>query len=320
MPVKNKLTFVYALSGLLAVLLTVSSVTGLLYGGRGLYDPYPASVAGMVGQDLVALAVIVPLLVASMSLTARGSIRGLLLWAGSLLWAVYSYYFYVVGGFNALFLLYIAIVSTSLYSLLSLLFALDPEEVRARFGVGTPVRLVGGFFVGYSLLFAIMWVGMSLAGVAAGTEPDEVTHSVVVIDLSVLLPLLLFGGLRLWHRMPWGYVLGGLLLVKMATSGFTLAFTTALGWAWSGAINLLNIFLLVLFTVMTAGALALLVPYLRNIKERGSKEPALAGVARSPARSRHPADRRAGRGKSMSTPPGKVLPPVLVCPPSRNET
>jgi hypothetical protein len=83
--------------------------------------------------------------------------------------------------------------------------------------------------VGYSLLFALMWVGLSLASAVAGTRPDEVTHSVVAIDCTVLLPLLFFGGLLLWRRGAWGYVLGGFLLLKMAATGFTLAFTTALG-------------------------------------------------------------------------------------------
>jgi hypothetical protein len=113
LPVKSKLTLAYALSGLLAVLLLVSSNIGLLYGGRGLYDSYPASLAGLVGQDTVTLGVGVPLLVASMWLTAHRSTRGLLLLAGTLFYFAYSYYFYVVGGFNALFLIYIARVSTS---------------------------------------------------------------------------------------------------------------------------------------------------------------------------------------------------------------
>jgi len=265
LPVKNKLTFAYALSGLLAVLLIVSSVAGLLYGRRGLYDPYPAAPAALVGQDAVTLAVGLPLLLTSVWLTRRGSARGLLLWTGTLFYFAYSYYFYVTGGFNALFLVYVAIVSASLYGLLSLLFALAPEDLRARFGTGTPTRLVGGFMVGYSLLFAFMWVGMSLASAASGTRPDEVVRSVVAVDCTVLLPLLFFGGLRLWRRTAWGYVLGGLLLVKMATTGFTLAFTESLGMWWAGAIDPFEAFLFVLFAAMTIGALALLVPYLRNI-------------------------------------------------------
>ena len=43
LPDKNRLTLAYVLSGLLAVLLVISSVTGLLYGGYDLYDSYLAT-------------------------------------------------------------------------------------------------------------------------------------------------------------------------------------------------------------------------------------------------------------------------------------
>jgi hypothetical protein len=124
--------FAYALSGLLAVVLLISSVAGLLYGGHDLYEPYPASLAGLVGQDAITLAVGLPLLLASMWLTARGSTGDLLLWTDTLFYFAYSYYFYVTGGFNALFLLYVAIVSTSLFGMLSVLFAIDPNALKRR--------------------------------------------------------------------------------------------------------------------------------------------------------------------------------------------
>jgi hypothetical protein len=271
MPVKNRLTSAYLLSGMLVILLFVASIAGLLYGGRGFYASYPASLAGLVGQDGVTLVVGIPLLVASMWLTARGSTSGLLLWAGTSFYFAYSYYFYVIGGFNALFLVYIATVSTSLYGLLSLLFAIDAEALKARFGAGAPTRLVGGFFIGISLLFVLMWGGMSISSAVAGTRPDEVLRSVVIIDCTVLLPLLFFGGLKLWRREPWGYVLGGLLLTKLAATGFTLAFTTALGAWWAGAIDGFDAFLFVLFALMMAGALLLIFPYMRGIEGGGRK-------------------------------------------------
>jgi hypothetical protein len=266
LPIKDKLTLAYALSGLLAVLLVVSSVAGLLYGSRGLYEPYPASLAGLLGQDIVTLAVGLPLLGASVWLTARGSTRGLLVWTGMLFYFAYSYYFYVTGGFNALFLLYIAIVSTSLYGLISLLFNTDCEALKARFDPRTPIRLVSGFLVSYSPLFALMWIGLTLSTLAAGTRLDEVTHAVIAIDCTMLLPLLFFGGLLLWRRRPWGYVLGGFLLVKMAATGFTLAFTTALGARWARAVDPFNAFLFGLFALMAIGSLVLLVPYLRGVR------------------------------------------------------
>src|SRR5215213_8069744 len=101
MPPRRELTVPYALSGLLVLLLLVSSVAGLLLGGRGFYDAYPASLAGLVGQDTVTLVLGVPLLIASAWLTGRGSMGALLVWTGTLFYFAYSYYFYIVGGSNA---------------------------------------------------------------------------------------------------------------------------------------------------------------------------------------------------------------------------
>ena len=86
--IKNKLTFAYTLSGLLAVVL-ISSVADLLYGGHGLYEPYPASLAGLVGQDAITPAVGLPTL-ASMWLTVRGSTSACS--CGLVLYFAYLYY------------------------------------------------------------------------------------------------------------------------------------------------------------------------------------------------------------------------------------
>jgi len=105
---------------------------------------------------------------------------------------------------------------------------------------------------------------MALFSLASGRVPDEVLHQVVAIDCTVLLPLLFFGGLRLWRGTSWGYVLGGLMLTKAATTSFTLAATTALGAWWARAIDPFDAFL---FALMATGGLVLLVPYLRSVEE-----------------------------------------------------
>jgi hypothetical protein len=112
---------------------------------------------------------------------------------------------------------------------------------------------------------------MTIFSALAGTRPDEVFRSVVIIDCTILLPLLFVGGVRLWRRDPWGYVRGGLLLTKLAATGFTLAFSTALGAWWAGRIGGFDAFLFVLFALMAAGALPLLVAYLRGIEGRRAR-------------------------------------------------
>jgi hypothetical protein len=263
--IRGELSFVYWLSALLAGLLVVSSIIGLTFGSSGLYAAYPASLAGLIGQDIVTLGVGLPLLLAGMWLTRRGWNGGPLVWAGALFYFAYSYYFFLVGAFNALFLVYVAIVGSSLYALLALLFRLDATALMAQFTDRAPVRRTAAFFIVTGSLFAVMWGGLSIGSVASATSPDPVVHLVVAIDGAVLLPLLVVGGLKLWRHEPWGYVLGGFLLTKVTATGFTLAFTSALGMWWAGSADPSQAFLAGLFAVMAAVGLALVVPYLRSL-------------------------------------------------------
>jgi hypothetical protein len=115
---------------------------------------------------------------------------------------------------------------------------------------------------------------MIASNAAAGTRPDEVLRSLLAIDCTMPLPLLLFGGLRLWRGEAWGHVLGGFLLTKLAATGYTLAFVTALVTLWADRIGGFGAFLFVVFALMAIGALLLIVPYMGSIGKNG--EPASA--------------------------------------------
>lgn len=63
-----------------------------------------------------------------MWLARRGSLIGLLLWPGTLFYVLYGYAFYLIGvPFNALFLLYVALVTVSTYTMIGLLASIDGE-------------------------------------------------------------------------------------------------------------------------------------------------------------------------------------------------
>jgi hypothetical protein len=141
LPVIRPLRFPFALSLVVAALLVISWVAGLLYGQRGLYEPNPATLPTFLAQDAITLVIGIPLLLASLWAARRGSVRGLLLWMGTLFYVAYTYSYAVLGTWLApLFLLYVAIVSMSLYSLIFLLVSTDEDGVRARFSAHTPVR------------------------------------------------------------------------------------------------------------------------------------------------------------------------------------
>lgn len=266
LPIRSDLILAYRLTAALAVMLFATSALGLMFGSSGLYTAYPAALAALMGQDVVSLVVGLPLLIGSAWLANRGSTAALLAWTGMLFYLAYSYYFFVVGGFNALFLVYVAIVATSLYGLLSLVLAIDAATLARRIGEGLPRRSVSIFFLAIVSLFAVMWVGLSLSTSATGDQLDPVARLVVAIDGAVLLPVLFVGAVKLWRRQPWGYVLGGFLLVKVAATGLTLAFTQALAMVWAGSVDPFEAFLFAIFGVMALVSIGLFVPYARALR------------------------------------------------------
>jgi hypothetical protein len=254
------LRFAHRLSVVACVLLGVASVGGLLFGGRGLYDQDGAMRSALYAQDVVSLVLAIPLIVAAMRLTRRGSPAGMLIWAGALFYVAYMYFFYVVGvRFNVLFLVYVALESASLFALLALLLHLKPRELAGQFA-GVPVRSTACFLIGIALLFAALWVGDTVRRLAAGETLDPVSRLVFAADLTVLLPACAGAGAMLWRRRPWGYALAGLLLVKTAASGITLLVGTTAQWAWGVAVDPAQLFG---YVVIALGGLAFVMRFFR---------------------------------------------------------
>jgi hypothetical protein len=124
--------------------MAVAAAVGLLV--PGLYKSNTAfAAAAFRGTDLVSLAVALPVLVGSLWLTSRGSRRALLVWLGTLAYVAYTYLYTFAIAWNRLFLVYVALLSLSVFTLVRALVALDAEELADRFGDRTPVRGVSTF-------------------------------------------------------------------------------------------------------------------------------------------------------------------------------
>jgi hypothetical protein len=210
--VQAKMKVPYTLPAALAALMVVQSVLGLVFPGQ--YRDVEWIRATWFGNDWVTLMVGAPLLVASLLLARRGSIRGLLLWLGMLGYGAYNYAYYMLGAaLNAFFLLYIVALMLSVGTLILMLSRIDVSEVAAGFRAKTPVRIVGGYLVFVGVGLAFVWMGMWAAYVFAGrptpVEP-EVFKLVAALDITIMAPALALGGILLWRRNAWGYIVAAI--------------------------------------------------------------------------------------------------------------
>ena len=198
--------------------MAVQALTGLLLSDHYLDAEFIKTT--WFGNDWISLALGVPLLLTGLRGAVSGSTRGVLLWLGLLAYAVYNYLFYLFGAaLNVFFPLYVVLVILAVVALMVALSRIDAAAMARRFGSATPVRTIGGALVGIGGGLAAVWLGMWAAHVFAGrpTPIDpEAFKIVAALDLALMVPALTAGGVLLWRRRPWGYVLATLASLQGA--------------------------------------------------------------------------------------------------------
>jgi hypothetical protein len=200
----------------LAVLMLTQAAIGLVFAGE--YRDVAWIKATWFGNDWVTLLVASPLLSVSVVLSSRGSVRGCLLWLGAIAYTIYNYAFYLLGAaLNAFFPIYVVAVPLAAITLILALSRLDVASIAATFRQSAPVRIIGACFVLIGAGLASVWLGLWAAYVFADrptpVEP-EAFKLVAALDLSLMVPALTGGGILLWRRHPWGYVIAAIAGVQ----------------------------------------------------------------------------------------------------------
>lgn len=217
---------VFRLSVVLTILIVVASAGGLLI--DGLYRDNLWASAQFRGSDLVRLVIAVPLLIGSILLSRRGSLRATLIWLGLLWTTLYDYAFYLFGAaFNRFFLIYVALLVLAICALFSALLRLDIHAVSRRVRGSRSFRWISGYMLLWAGLLGGLWIVQSLGFVFTGQVPQPVINSghptgiVYALDLTLLMPTVVLGAIWLWRQQPWGYVIAVIVNVKAVV--YTLA-------------------------------------------------------------------------------------------------
>lgn len=223
----------FVLSWMLVGCMAVQALLGRAFPGQ-YRDPEWIRMT-WIGNDWITLVVAVPLLIAGLMLMRRGSIRGVLLWLGLLGYGLYNYAFYLVGAaLNAFFPLYITSFLLAVVALILALARLPVAEAAGWFTPGTPVRLVGGYLAAVALGLTFIWMMAWAAYVFDGQPPPggpEAFQIVAALDITLMVPPLAAGGVLLWRRRPWGYVIASIAGIQGTLYLFILGVNAAVGIA-----------------------------------------------------------------------------------------
>ena len=191
--------------------------------GEGIYKNDSISgVAQVKASDFVTLFMGIPLLMGSLYFANKGSFSGKLMLTGTLGYFLYTYMSYTfLLTYNPLFIVYVAIMSASLYAFITSFMSFEIEKVPGMFNEKLPTKFLGGFqlFVGFAI--GLMWLGKIAPSILKGAIPlgleNYTTLVIQGMDLGIIVPAAFLSGVLIIKRKPFGYLLSSVIIIKGVT-------------------------------------------------------------------------------------------------------
>src|SRR6266699_2450702 len=256
------------LSVLVAFLVLIASSAGLFL--KSLYARETMSwTVQAYGQDIANIVAAAALFIA-VYFVSKGSVKAFLVWIGVLIALIYPYIIYAFDiHFNSLFLVYVAIVGLSFYTLVGSLMHLHLDNLQPSFAATTKARPVSVFLLLVAVLFALLWLSEDIPALLTGKIPQTVMESglltspVHVLDLGLLLPAMIITSILLWRRKLLGYLLAIPLLVFSVLTGIGIL-TTFLAMSREGVPTSVGIEAFIAIIIVVSLVLSVL--FLRGVK------------------------------------------------------
>jgi hypothetical protein len=263
------------LSGIL--LLVTDVAAGLTAFGGFLTGP-AAMIGSAKGTAIVLLLATTPVTAVAMTLAARGSARAVVVWLGGLGTILYNAQMFVYGTpLNSLFLLYVAALGLSVWSIVWLTRSNTIGVVAGWVDDWMPVRPIAVYVWAVAAVNALAWLRV-LVPALLSADPTIVlagtgltTNPVYVQDLAFWLPLAMVAGVWLWRRRPAGYVIVGALLAMWVLESISVAVDQWFGYRGDPSSTVVSLTMVPVFGALAAVGLLVLVIHLRHVEPQAKK-------------------------------------------------
>lgn len=250
--------------------------------GKGIYKNDSVSIASQgIAQDAVSLLVGIPLLLLSLRVARKGSLKGLLMLTGTIGYFLYSYISYsFLSMYNQLFLIYVALMSLCLFAFVLCIMSINAEGLKNSFHKKLPVGFIGGFQIFVAFMLTMLWLGKIIPALLNGGVPAGLEHYTTLViqamDLGIIIPAAILAGVLLIKRNTYGYLLTSIIMVKEMTM---LTALTAMIISQVVAGVKLGVVEMILFPLFNLVAVYCLYLLLRNIDEKKYSSKAMNATA-----------------------------------------
>ncbi|MDF2474259.1 MAG: hypothetical protein K0R21_2041 [Anaerocolumna sp.] len=240
--------------------------------GSGLYGNDSVSVVAQgKAQDIVTVVLAIPLLLLSLYLSVKGSLKGRLLLTGTLGYFLYTYISYVfLWMYNSMFLVYVILMSMSFFALTLSMLSFDIDNLCHAFNKKLPVKFLGGFQIFFAAALCLLWLGKIIPSLIERNVPAGLEHYTTLViqglDLGFIVPIALLSGILLIKRKPFGYLLTSVIIMKGFTMGAALT-AMIIGQYIAGVkMSMIEIIMFPAFSLVIFYCMILLLKNIENVE------------------------------------------------------
>ena len=276
---KVKYTSLSLMSVLAMILLIAASLTAILlddggkpylfttprgeqveiYGGDGPYqfdNTYKA--IAFRSFDWANLAIVLPLFIAGLWWYRRGKFIGKLLLTALFTYLAYIYLIGVMGNaFNALFLVWTALFSIGLFGLCMTLMQIDLSALPSKLTGNFPRKTVAVYVLGVGLILLAQYLFEVIAAYSTANPPASLDHYTTLelasLELGIMIPIKIIGGLALWRGKTWGYLVATVLVFTTFIVFIALSVSLLLFYLLYGRGNIIDMVITFSITIVAAG-------------------------------------------------------------------
>lgn len=249
------------LTSFLIVLTFVVSLYSIL--NIRIYKPFTPELLfpGALSQDVVSLVVSILLLIVLIKLR-NSSEKIYLVWIALIAYVLYAYGLYAFDRvYNMFFLCYVAIFGISLYSLIIFFSSIDIDYFQEIRTEHIPRKTIAVFLFLLGLMFLITWIQVIIPSMISKTQPEG--NSIFVFDLSFFIPLLILSGISLFRNKKLGFLLSGILLMKMGFLGFSVLLGTLISPYFGQPLLIADV---VIYAILGIGSFILAIIYINSLR------------------------------------------------------
>lgn len=257
---------VLVLSFILGVLIIMASYIGLFTP-----DFYHAETenwqAQSIGQDIINLVLIAPVLFITAALVARKNRMAEFIWGGVVLYLIYTYTLYCFDvHFNKLFIVYCLCLGLSFYSFIYFLYRQFNRQVNYPVS-GLLRNVIGVYFIVIATLFYFLWLTDSITAIIQNKTPASIveagltTNGVHVLDIAVILPAIFIVGIFLMRNKKPGLMLTPVMLTFLILMDITIGALVVVMKVRNIANDLMLVYIM---GVLTLISLLLLIWYFKS--------------------------------------------------------